>query len=107
MSRSQDANSFDAWDMKTTKHLASFTTDGYPNHVKTIGDKLALGLEENPNLMVLSLHRPGQKGKPQDDDLKSPYDGMAREVSLADFQEKPSAEDGVDDDKDDDDSYIA
>ena len=107
MSRSQDANSFDAWDMKTTKHLASFTTDGYPNHVKTIGDKLALGLGENPNLMVLSLHRPGQKGKPQDDDLKSPYDGMAREVSLADFQEKPSAEDGVDDDKDDDDSYIA
>ena len=106
MSRSQDANSFDAWDMKTTKHLASFTTDGYPNHVKTVGDKLALGLGENPNLMVLSLHRPGRKGKPQDDDLKSPYDSMAMEVSLADFQEKPSAEDGVDDDQDDDDSYI-
>ena len=107
ISRSQDANSFDAWDMKTTKHLASFTTDGYPNHVKNIGDRLALGLGENPNLMVLRLYRPGNEKELQEDDLKSPYNGVSMETTLGDFQEKPSADDGVDDDKDDDDSYIA
>ena len=106
ISRSQDASTFDAWDIKSTKHLASFTTDGYPNHVKTIGDRLALGLGENPNLMVLYLHRPGHKGKIQEDDLKSPYEGSSIEATIGDFQEKPSAEDGVDDDKDDDDGYI-
>jgi len=46
ISRSEDGNTFDAWDIKTTKHLASFTTDGYPNHVKTVGDGIALGLGE-------------------------------------------------------------
>jgi len=46
ISRSEDGNTFDAWDIKTTKHLASFTTDGYPNHVKTVGDRIALGLGE-------------------------------------------------------------
>ena len=106
ISRSKDANTFDAWDIKTAGQLASFTTDGYPNHVKTIGDRLALGLGENPNLMVIHLHRPGHKGKIQEDDLKSPYDGSSIEATIEDFQEKPSAEDGVDDDEDDDDGYI-
>ena len=107
ISRSQDANSFDAWDTKTGKKLASFTTDGYPNHVKTIGDRLALGLGENPNLMILHLHRPGQKYKMQEEGLQSPYDGLTIEATVEDSQEKPSAEDGMDTDKDDDDSYIA
>ena len=107
ISRSQDANSFDAWDTKTGKKLASFTTDGYPNHVKTIGDRLALGLGENPNLMILHLHRPGQKDKMQEEAFQSPYDGLTIEAAVEDSQEKPSAEDGMDTDKDDDDSYIA
>ena len=107
ISRSQDAKGFDAWDMKTTKHLASFTTDGYPNHVKYIGDRLALGGGENPNLMVLRLYRPGNKERLQEDDLKSPYDGVSIETTLGDFQEKPTADDGMDDDKDDDKSHIA
>jgi len=52
--------------------------------------------------MVLHLHRPGHKGKIQEDDLKSPYDGWSIEATIVDFQEKPSAENGVYDDKDDD-----
>ena len=107
MSRSQGANSFDAWERKTGKNLASFMTDGYPNHVKTIGDRLALVLGENPNLMILHLHRPLQKGKVQEDDLKSPYDGLTMEASIGEFHEKPTVADGMDTDKDDDDSYIA
>ena len=103
ISRSANSNSFDAWDMKTTKHLASFTTDGSPNHVKTIGDRIALALGENPNLMVLHLYRPGHK---EVEEMKSPYDGLSTEVTIAGFQERLTVEDGLDDDKDDDDSYI-
>lgn len=106
ISRSQEANSFDAWDMKTARQLASFTTDGFPNHVKTIGERLALGLGENPNLMVLRLHRSARNERLQEETLKSPYDGLAMEGSIGDFHEKPTAEDGMDDDKDDDNAVI-
>ena len=106
ISRSQDQNSFDAWETKTGKKLASFMTDGYPNHVKTIGDRLALGLGENPNLMILHLHLPGKKNKVLEEDLKSPYDGLAIEAVVEDFQEKP-VDDNMDTDKDNDDSFIA
>ena len=107
ISRSQGTNSFDAWDMTTAWKVASFTTDGFPNHVKTIGDRLALGLGENTNLIVLRLHRYARNERMQEENLKSPYDGLAMEGSIGDFQEKPVAEDGIDDDKDDDDAYIA
>ena len=106
ISRSQDGNSFEAWDTRTGTKLASFATDGYPNHVKTIGDRLALGLGENANLMILHLHRPGKKGMVQED-LNSPYDGVPIEASVENSLEKPSADDDMDDDKDDDDSFIA
>ena len=102
ISRSQNANTFDAWDMQSTRHLASFTADGSPNHVKFIGDRLALGLGENPNLMVLCLHRPHESEVLQ----PSPYDGLSLEVTLEDFQERPTANDNMDDDKDDDKSQI-
>lgn len=105
-SRSQDLNTFDAWEAKTGKNLAS-STDGYPTHVKAIGDKLALGLGINQNLMILHLHRPGQKSKMLEEALKSPYDGLAIEAVVEDSLEKPSVEDSMDTDKDDDDSYIA
>ncbi|XP_068719523.1 NACHT domain- and WD repeat-containing protein 1-like [Montipora capricornis] len=97
ISRSQSENTFDAWDMRTTKHLASFTTDGYANHVKIIGNRIALGLGENPNLMVLRLHRPKTCGDEEGNEA-SPYDGLSMEVTFGDFQEKPSAKDGKDDD---------
>ena len=104
ISRSQG---FDAWETKTGKKLASVTTDGFPNHVKTIGDRLALGMGENPNLMIFHLHRPGKKDMMQED-LKSPYDDLPVEAFVENSQEKPSAEDDMDDDKDDDDdSYMA
>ena len=107
ISRSQGTNSFDAWDMTTAWKVASFTTDGFPNHVKTIGDRLALGLGENTNLIVLRLHRCARNERMQEENLKSPYDGLAMEGSIGDFQGTPTAEDGIDDDKDDDDAYIA
>ena len=107
ISRSQEANRFDAWDMKTARQLASFTTDGFPNHVETLGDRVALALGGNPNLMVLRLHRSDRNERLQEENLKSPYDGLALECSIGDFQEKPTAKDGMDDDKDNDDSYIA
>ena len=107
ISRSQETNSFDAWDMKTARQLASFTTDGIPNQVITVGDRLALGFGGNPNLMVLRLHRFDRNERLQEENLKSPYDGLASECSIGDFQEKPTAKDGMDDDKDNDDSYIA
>jgi len=106
ISRSEDQKSFDAWETKTGKKLASFMTDGYPNHVKAIGDKLALGLGENPNLMILHLHRPGKKHKVLEEDLKSPYDGLAIEAVVEDSPEK-LVDDNMDTDKDDDDSHIA
>ena len=106
ISRSQGANNFDAWDTTTARKLASFTTDGFPNLVETIGDRIALVLGENPNLTVLRLHRSARKERLQEENLKSPYDGLAMEGSIADVQEKPTAEDGMDDDKDDDDGYI-
>ena len=107
ISRSQEANRFDAWDMKTARQLASFTTDGFPNHVETLGDRVALALGGNPNLMVLRLHRSDRNERLQEENLKSPYDGLALECSIGDFQEKPTAKDGMDDDKDNDDSDIA
>ncbi|KAL9973170.1 hypothetical protein ACROYT_G019587 [Oculina patagonica] len=108
ITKSQEVNSFDAWDTKTGKKLASFTTDGHPNHVKIIGDRLALGMGENPNLMILHLHRPGQKGKAREEDLRSPYDGLPVEATAEDSElGKPSAEDGMDTDKDDDNSPLA
>ena len=107
ISRSQEANRFDAWDMKTARQLASFTTDGFPNHVETLGDRVALALGGNPNLMVLRLHRSDRNERLQEENLKSPYDGLALECPIGDFQEKPTAKDGMDDDKDNDDSYIA
>ena len=103
ITRSQNANTFDAWDMQTTRHLASFTADGSPNHVKFIGDRLALGLGENPNLMVLYLYRPYRNSEVLP---PSPYDGLFMEVTLEDFQERPTANDSMDDDKDDDKSQI-
>ena len=103
ISKSQNGSNFDAWDMRTMRHLGSFVTDGFPNHVKTTGDRLALALGENPNLMVLRLHRPGYK---VEEDLTSPYDGMSMEVTIGDFQEKPSVNDEMDDDKDDDSGFI-
>ena len=106
ISRSQGANNFDAWDTTTARKLASFTTDGFPNLVETIGDRIALVLGENPNLTVLRLHRSALNERLQEENLKSPYDGLAMEGSIADVQEKPTAEDGMDDDKDDDDGYI-
>ena len=106
ISRSQGANNFDAWDTTTARKLASFTTDGFPNLVETIGDRIALVLGENPNLTVLRLHRSACNERLQEENLKSPYDGLAMEGSIADVQEKPTAEDGMDDDKDDDDGYI-
>ena len=106
ISRSQGANNFDAWDTTTARKLASFTTDGFPNLVETIGDRIALVLGENPNLTVLRLHRSARNERLQEENLKSPYDGLAMEGSIADVQEKPTAEDGMDDDKDDDDGYI-
>ena len=99
ITRSQNANTFDAWDMQTTRHLASFTADGSPNHVKFIGERLALGLGENPNLMVLYLHRPYCNSEVLQ---PSPYDGLSMEVTLEDFQERPTANDSMDDDKDND-----
>ena len=107
ISRSEETNDFDAWETKTGKKLASFTNDGFPYFVKTIGDKLALGLGENPNLMILHLHRPGLKDRMQEENLQSPYDGLAINVTVGHFQEKPSSNDGIDTDKDDDDSDIA
>ena len=106
ISRSQGENNFDAWDTTTARKLASFTTDGFPNLVETIGDRIALVLGENPNLTVLRLHRSALNERLQEENLKSPYDGLAMEGSIADVQEKPTAEDGMDDDKDDDDGYI-
>lgn len=107
ISRSDQNHDFDAWDTKTGKQLASFTTDGSPNHVKIIGDRLALGLGENPNLMIIHLHRPALKDRMEEENLPSPYDGLPEEATVENFQEKPSKDDGIDDDKDDDDSYIA
>ena len=106
ISRSQDQNSFDAWETKTGKKLASFMTDGYPSHVKAVGDTLALGLGENPNLMILHLHRPGLKSKVLEEALKSPYDGLAIEAALPEFLEAP-VDDNMDTDKDNDNTYIA
>ncbi|XP_044177154.1 uncharacterized protein LOC122959722 [Acropora millepora] len=103
ITRSQNANTFDAWDMQTTRHLASFTADGSPNHVKFIGKRLALGIGENPNLMVPYLHRPYRNSEVLQ---PSPYDGLSMEVTLEDFQERPTANDSMDDDKDDDKSQI-
>lgn len=57
--------------------------------------------------MVLRLHRSDRNERLQEENLKSPYDGLALECSIGDFQEKPTAKDGMDDDKDNDDSYIA
>ena len=107
ISRSQETNGFDAWETKTGKKLASFTPDFIPYFVKTIGDKLALGLAENPNLMILHLHRPGLKDRMQEDNLHFPYDGLAIDATVGDFLEKPSSNDGIDTDEDDDDSFIA
>ena len=108
ISRSERKNSFDAWDTKTGKNLASFMADGDPTHVTTIGDRLALGLGENVDLMILHLHRPRKKGKVQKEELQSPYDGLPIEATIENSQlEKPSAEDGMDTDKDDDRSDVA
>ena len=106
ISRSQEQNSFDAWETKTGTKLASFMTDDYPNHVNAIGDKLALAMRENPNLMILHLHRPGVKSKVLGEDIKSPYDGLAIEAVVEDSLEKP-VDDNMDTDKDNDDSYLA
>jgi len=106
ISISREQNSFDAWETKTGTKLATFMTDDYPNHVNAIGDKLALALRENPNLMILHLHRPGVKSKVLEEDIKSPYDGLAIEVVVEDSLEKP-VDDDMDTDKDNDNSYIA
>ncbi len=108
-SNSFEADSFHAWDPKTGRKLASFTTDGNVMHVEIVGDRLALGLRENPNLMIVHLHRPGQKGKVHDEDLQSPYDGLTIETTLTKESqlEKPSAQDDMDTDKDDDKGDVA
>ena len=106
ISRSQEANTFEAWEATTGRRLATFTSDGHPNHVKMVGDRLALALAENTELMILHLYRPGKSDKLSEADLTSPYDGLDLECSVEDFQEKPSAEDNMDTDKDDDDSFI-
>ncbi|XP_078369383.1 uncharacterized protein LOC144653297 [Oculina patagonica] len=108
-SNSFEADSFHAWDPKTGRKLASFTTDGNVMHVEIVGDRLALGLRENPNLMIVHLHRPGQKGKVHDEYLQSPYDGLTIETTLTKESqlEKPSAQDDMDTDKDDDKGDVA
>lgn len=107
ISKSQETNGFDAWETKTEKKLGSFTTDGFPNHAKSFGDRLALGLGENPNLMILHLHRPALKNRMEEENLQSPYDGLPVEATVENFQEKPTRDDGIDDDKDNDNSSIA
>lgn len=53
--------------------------------------------------MVLYLHRPYCNSEVVQ---PSPYDGLSMEVTLKDFQERPTANDSMDDDKDDDKSQI-
>ena len=103
--RDQQANSFDAWDVIKAKKLSSITTDGIPNHVDIIGNRLLLGVGENPNLCILRVHRPGRDNE-MDATQGSPYEGINLVTEVKDCEGKPTVKDGMDDDKDNDDGYI-
>ena len=101
--RDLQASSFDAWDVIKAQKLSSVTTDGISNQVTIVGDRLVLGIGENPNLCILRLHQPGRRSEEDKAASQtSPYGGVPLLADFKDDGRKPTAKDGMDTDKDDD-----
>jgi WD40 repeat protein len=96
--RDSKSNTINTWDMHTGSKLATVTTDGYPNQVHIVGDRLVVAVGENPNLIVMKLHIPGKAEKSKDVTL-SPFDGLPLDVQFKDLSEAITEEDPMDNDK--------
>ncbi|KAK3736404.1 hypothetical protein QZH41_017906 [Actinostola sp. cb2023] len=92
-------SNIDAWNLRNGTKLATFTSDWKPERVDIIGNTLALGMAESPDVMTLKLHVPG--GGVMSAKKPSPFHGVPVEGFLQASMDSPSPDDG-DEDLDDD-----
>lgn len=95
--RDSKANTINTWEVKSGRKLSTITTDGYPNQVHIVGDRLVLAVGENPNLMIMRLHIPE---KDQNDVVSpSPYEGLPLDLQVKDLSGDFIEKDPMDHDK--------